>query len=206
MPRTPRLTWGDACCGQQTKEPHDVHWIGAAKAVHIMDWSITTAAHLLWDFVHFLTPPLGLVSKLDLRNWNWMVSSVPGPGQITWWIVMNKKIPQRFETSFARSKQSLLIHGSKPLTGAKFRISQRQKCFSELKISNPRIFVHIEWSEEKFLKGSVGHQIKLWFRKRLQMTDLLLMQLASYRCMLTRKTKISTLCLDRFYLLAKFCC
>jgi len=33
----------------------------------------------------------------------------------------------------------------------------------ELKISNPRNFMHIEWSEEKFLKGSVGHQMKLCF-------------------------------------------
>jgi len=49
--------------------------------------------------------------------------------------------------------------------------------------------MHIEWSEEKFLKGSVGHQIKLWLWNKLQMTDLLLMQLASYRCMLTRKIK-----------------
>ena len=46
--------------------------------------------------------------------------------------------------------------------------------------------MHIEWSEEKFLKGSVGHQIKLYFWNKLQMTDLLLMQLASYRYALTR--------------------
>ena len=48
-------------------------------------------------------------------------------------------------------------------------------------------FTYNEWSEEKFLKGSVGHQIKLRFWNKLQMTDLLLMQLASYRYMLTRK-------------------
>jgi len=46
--------------------------------------------------------------------------------------------------------------------------------------------MHIEWSEEKFLKGSVGHQIKLYFWNKLQMTDLLLMQLASCRYALTR--------------------
>jgi len=49
--------------------------------------------------------------------------------------------------------------------------------------------MHIKWSEEKFLKGSVGHQIKLWFWNKLQMTDLLLIQLASYRYMLKRKMK-----------------
>jgi len=52
--------------------------------------------------------------------------------------------------------------GPKPFTRSKIsEISQLQKCFSELKISNPRHFMHIEWSEEKFLKGSVGHQIEL---------------------------------------------
>jgi len=33
-----------------------------------------------------------------------------------------------------------------------------QKCFSELEN-----FMHSEWSEEKFLKGIVGHQMKLCF-------------------------------------------
>jgi len=47
--------------------------------------------------------------------------------------------------------------------------------------------MHIEWSEEKFLEGSAGHQIKPCFWNKLQMTDLLLMQLASYRYMLTRQ-------------------
>jgi len=47
--------------------------------------------------------------------------------------------------------------------------------------------MHIEGSEEKFLKDIVGHQIKLWFWNKFQMTDLLLMQLASYRYVLTRK-------------------
>jgi len=41
--------------------------------------------------------------------------------------------------------------------------------------------MHIEWSEEKFLKGSVGRQRKLCFCNKRQMTDLLLMQLANYR-------------------------
>jgi len=48
-------------------------------------------------------------------------------------------------------------------------------------------FVHIEWSEEKFLKGSVGRQMKLCFWNKRKMTDLLLMQLASYIYGLTRK-------------------
>jgi len=41
--------------------------------------------------------------------------------------------------------------------------------------------MHIEWSEEKFLKGSVGHQMKLSFWNKRQMTALLLMQLPNYR-------------------------
>ena len=49
--------------------------------------------------------------------------------------------------------------------------------------------MHSEWSEEKFLKDSVGHQMKLCFWNKRQMTDLLLMQLASYRYVLTRKIK-----------------
>jgi len=49
--------------------------------------------------------------------------------------------------------------------------------------------MHIEYSEEKFLKGSVGPQMKLCFWNKLQMTVLLLMQLASYRYVLTRKIK-----------------
>ena len=56
-------------------------------------------------------------------------------------------------------------------------------------------FMHFEWSEEKFLIGGVGHQMKLCFWNKLEMTDLLLMQLVSYRY------TISTLCLDRFDLL-----
>jgi len=47
--------------------------------------------------------------------------------------------------------------------------------------------MQFEWSEEKFLKGSVGHQIKLRFWNKLQMTDLILMQLTSYKYILTRK-------------------
>jgi len=49
--------------------------------------------------------------------------------------------------------------------------------------------MQVEWSEEKFLKGSVGHQMILCFWNKRQMTDLLLMQLASYRYVLTRKIK-----------------
>ena len=56
--------------------------------------------------------------------------------------------------------------------------------------------MQIEWSEEKFLKGSVGHQIKLWFWNKLQMTDLLLMKLASYRYMLIKKIKYQIYVLD----------
>jgi len=50
-------------------------------------------------------------------------------------------------------------------------------------------FMQGEWSEENFLEGSVGHQTKLCFWNICQMTDLLLMQLASYRRMLARECK-----------------
>ena len=49
--------------------------------------------------------------------------------------------------------------------------------------------MHIEWSEEKFLRGSVGRQVKLCFCNKRQRTDLLLMPLASYEYVLTRKIK-----------------
>jgi len=52
-------------------------------------------------------------------------------------------------------------------------------------------FMYIEWSEEKFLKGSVGHQIKLWFWNKLQMTDLWLMQLVSYTYIYVNKKKLN---------------
>ena len=47
--------------------------------------------------------------------------------------------------------------------------------------------MHGDWSEEKFLKGSVGHKIRLRFCNKCRMTDILLMQLASYRHVLARE-------------------
>jgi len=44
-----------------------------------------------------------------------------------------------------------------------------------------------EWSEEKFLEGSVGHQTRVCFWNKSQITDPLLMQLACYRHMLARE-------------------
>ena len=71
------------------------------------------------------------------------------------------------ETKFQR-----FLSGKSVLLNSKFQI---------------REFFHIECSEEKFLKGSVGRQIKLCFWNKRQMTGLLLMQLASYRYVLTRE-------------------
>ena len=48
---------------------------------------------------------------------------------------------------------------------------------------------HLSHHEEKFLKGSVGHQIKVWFWNKFQMTDLLLIQLATHGYMLTKNIK-----------------
>jgi len=49
-------------------------------------------------------------------------------------------------------------------------------------------FMHIEWSEEKFLKDSVVQKIRLRLYK-YQHTDLLPTQLASYRHMIAREFK-----------------
>ena len=49
--------------------------------------------------------------------------------------------------------------------------------------------MHVDLSEERFLKGSVGRQMELCFWNKLQMTDLLHIQLASYRYVLTREIK-----------------
>jgi len=59
-------------------------------------------------------------------------------------------------------------------------------------------FMLREWNEEKFLKGRVCHQMKLCFWNRCQMTALLLMQLASYRYMLTREIKYHLYVLTHF--------
>jgi len=50
-------------------------------------------------------------------------------------------------------------------------------------------FMHSEWSENKLLKGSVGHQTRLRFSNKCQMTHILPMQLASYRNELARELK-----------------
>jgi len=53
--------------------------------------------------------------------------------------------------------------GLNPLHGAKF---QRFLCGKSVFLNSnfkSENFMQIEWSEEKFLKGSVGHQIKLCF-------------------------------------------
>jgi len=64
--------------------------------------------------------------------------------------------------------------------------------------------MHVEWSDEKILKGTVGHQMKLWFWNKSQMTDLLLIQLASYRYVLTREIKYQLYVLTHFILLPIF--
>jgi len=80
-----------------------------------------------------------------------------------------------------------LTTGLNLLHGAKFQ--RFLKVFFWTQIFKSENFMHIEWSEEKFLKGSVGRQMKLCFWNKLQITDLLLMQLASNRNVLTRKFK-----------------
>jgi len=47
----------------------------------------------------------------------------------------------------------------------------------------PEHFMHSKQSEKKFLKGSVGHKMRLrfWKKRHARMTELLLAHLASYR-------------------------
>jgi len=65
-------------------------------------------------------------------------------------------------------------------------------------------FMHIERSEKKFLKRSVGHKMRLYFWNLCQMTDLLLTQLTSYIQVLVREFEysLSTLWPKTIYLLA----
>ena len=82
------------------------------------------------------------------------------------------------------------IHGSKSLHETKLKRFLRGKtCFSELKISDPRISCTVNGVRRSSCKGSVGRQMKLCFWNKRQMTDILLMQLASYRYVQTREIK-----------------
>jgi len=49
--------------------------------------------------------------------------------------------------------------------------------------------MHVEWSEEKFLKGIVGDQMRLRFWNRHQKIKLLFTQLARYNRMHERVLK-----------------
>ena len=49
-----------------------------------------------------------------------------------------------------------------------------------------REFVQVKWSKKKFLKGSVGNEMRLRFCIKLQKIDLVLMQLARYKYMHAR--------------------
>ena len=50
-------------------------------------------------------------------------------------------------------------------------------------------FIHMEWSEEKFLKGIVGDKTRLHFWNKHQKTEYLLKQLARYNKMHERVSK-----------------
>jgi len=80
-------------------------------------------------------------------------------------------------------------HGSKRLTRNKFqRFLNGKSAFLNSKFRIREFRAHwMEWG--KFLKGSVGCQVKLCFWNKRQITDLLLMQLASYEQVLTKKIK-----------------
>ena len=96
-------------------------------------------------------------------------------------------------------------HGSKPLyTEQNFRDFSLAKVFFWTKNFKSENFMHIKWSEEKFLKGIVDLQIKLWFWNKLQMTHFLLMQLASYKNLLTKKSKYQLYVLIDFICLQNF--
>jgi len=65
-------------------------------------------------------------------------------------------------------------------------------------------FIQREWSEEKLLEGSVGHQTRLCFWNKCQMTDPFLMQLASYRHILAREFKYHVQVQKHFIYLSNF--
>ena len=72
------------------------------------------------------------------------------------------------------SKFQIFLSGKSVFLNSKFQIQE---------------FHDIEWREEKFLKGTFGHQMEICFWNKLQMTDLLLTHLENYRYMLTRNIK-----------------
>ena len=55
------------------------------------------------------------------------------------------------------------MYGSEPLYETKFPRFLRGKCVFLNSIFQIRKFMYNEWSEEKFLKGSVGHKIRVCF-------------------------------------------
>ena len=64
---------------------------------------------------------------------------------------------------------------------------------SKVRYSNGNVrfenFMHMEWSEEKFLKGIVGDQRRLRFSNKHQKIELSFMQLARYTRMHERVLK-----------------
>jgi len=79
------------------------------------------------------------------------------------------------------------FHESKPLHETNFRDFFDAEVFSWTQNFKPENFMHSEWIEEYFLKGSVGQKMNLCFWNKCQMADVLLTQLANYRHVLARK-------------------
>jgi len=77
--------------------------------------------------------------------------------------------------------------------------SRAKMCYSNgnVKFEN---FMHIEWSEEKFLKGFVGDKTRLRFRYKHQKIELLFTQMTHYNRMHERVFKYQK---PLFFLLAR---
>ena len=136
-----------------------------------------------------------------------------------WQVCSLKSYKVLMETPYTRSK---------PLTWNKIsEIFQWQKCFSELKISNPRISHKLNgvrrssWKVVKVAKWSYASETsvrwQIFCSCSWQTIDTLTRKMKyqlhvlidlnknnQYWILLVKKTQISTSCLDRFYLLANF--
>jgi len=64
--------------------------------------------------------------------------------------------------------------------------------------------MHVEWSEEKFLKGSAGHKNQAMLLKQASNDRSFAHAAGELQIYAKKKKMISTLCLDRFYSSANF--
>ena len=89
------------------------------------------------------------------------------------------------------------------------KCSIENKIYQDVNLTNPRISctlsgVRIEWSEDKFLKGKCVSPNQAMILKQASDDKSFAHAAGELLLYADKKNKISSLCLDRFYLLAKF--